>query len=319
MTLHLRAILALTAACVGWAFSFPLLKALLAHQGPASAWLTLQSQLMRYLGAGAVLLGIAWWRSRRLPTRQEWLQAAVCAGAAATGLFLQIDALNHTAASTVGFLTQLYVVLLPLAAGVAARRWPSPLVIISVLLAFAGVALLSGVSPDDLRPGLGEMMTLAASVAFMVQILALGARRWAGNDGLQVTWAMFAVMALLTAPFVALMGPGLPGLPACYADAPSIITIVVVTALCTCMPYALMTVWQRHVSETEAGVIYCTEAAFTAALCLVLPGLLGRWMGIPYGNESVTWPMLVGGGLILAGCLLVQVKPKTGNAAGAGP
>ena len=307
---HTVAVTVLLAACIGWGLSFPLLKALLAHQalasGESGAWLTMQNQLVRFASAAGLLAALAWWRGRRLPTRAEWQQATVCAVAAAAGLFLQVDALNRTAASTVGFLTQCYVVMLPVVAGLSLRRWPSPVVVGSVLLAFAGVAVLSGITLDDLRPGVGEVMTIVASMLFMGQILALGARRWQGNDGLQVCWAMFALIALLVAPFAIFLGPGLGGLAACYRDPAGGLLMVAVVVGCTCAPYGLMTVWQRFVSGTEAGIIYCFEAVFSAIACVLLPGMLGRWLGTGGVDEAVTWRMLAGGGLIVAGGLLVQ-------------
>jgi drug/metabolite transporter (DMT)-like permease len=209
----------------------------------------------------------------------------------------------------VGFLTQGYVVVLPLVAAVAARRWPSWLVLVSVALAFAGVGVLSGIGPSDLRPGLGEVMTLGATLLFTVHILVLGALRWAGNDGLHVTWAMFALMAALTLPLVALGGPGLAGVPACYPGMASLAVLGAVVLLSTCLAYGLMTTWQRHVTGSEAGVIYCSEAVFTALLCLVLPGLLSGWLGIAYADETVTTGLVVGGALVLAGCVLVQFAP----------
>lgn len=311
---HALAVTALLVACIGWALSFPLQKALMAHQALAAKtsgpWVTLQNQFVRYAGAAILLSLLAWWRSRRLPTRAEWLQATICGAAGATGLFLQIDALNYTSASTVGFLSQCYVVGLPLVAGLTLRCWPSLTVLGSILLAFAGVTVLSGITLADLRPGRGEMMTIISSLVFMIQILALSARRWQANDGLQVCWAMFAVMTLLVAPFAAGVGPGFGGIPACYRDPAALALTAAVVVLCTCVPYALMTVWQRFVSGTEAGIIYCSEAAFTAFLCLLLPGVLGTWLGIAYPDEVLSWRMLTGGGLILAGCLLVQWAAK---------
>jgi drug/metabolite transporter (DMT)-like permease len=311
---HALAVLALIAACVCWGLSFPFLKAVMLHQGAVSGqtggWITVQNQLVRFLGAAVLLFAFAWWRTRRLPSRAEWAQSAICAVSAALGLFLQIDALNHTAASTVGFLTQCYVIALPVVAGLAARRWPSVLVVVSVVLAFGGVAILSGVTPDDLRPGLGELMTIAASLVFMGQILALGAERWRGNDGLQVTWLTFAIMTALMLPFAALTGPGLAGMPACYREPAALAVMAAVIVVCTCIPYALMAVWQRFVSGTEAGVIYCSEAVFTAIASILLPALLAGWLGVAYAGETVTWRMVLGGGLIITGCLLVQKAAK---------
>jgi hypothetical protein len=41
----------------------------------------------------------------------------------------------------------------------------------------------------------------------------------------------------------------------------------------------------------------------------VLPGWFSGWAGFTYANESVTFQLLVGGGLITAANVLVQLKP----------
>ena len=313
---HTIAVAFLISACIAWGPGFPLMKALLIHQAAASGetgrWVTMQALLVRFGGAGVLLFALAWWKTRRLsmPTREEWYQAAVCGTAVASGLFLSIDALSRTSASTVGFLSQCYVVTLPMFACLVQRRWPSVYVTTSVILTFVGVAMLSGITLENFRPGVGEMMTIAASLVTMIQILALSARRWQGNDGIRVTWAMFLVMTLLVAPVVILTGPGLTGMAACYRDPAAVWVIATVVVVCTCVPYALMTMWQRFVSETTAGIIYCSEAVTTALSCLLLPGLVAGGLGITYANEEVTGCMLAGGGLIVAGCLLVQRAPR---------
>jgi hypothetical protein len=44
-------------------------------------------------------------------------------------------------------------------------------------------------------------------------------------------------------------------------------------------------------------------------MALFLPGWFAAWAGFSYANESLTFNLLVGGGLITAANLLVQLKP----------
>ena len=309
-----KARLLLVLACLGWGVGFPLMKAVMQAQqeatGAGSMWLAAQHQLTRYVTAGVLLGALAWWLGRRLPNRAEWAQGAVCGAAAAIGMQLQVDALNHAPASTVGFITQFYVLVIPLVTALRLRRWPGWVTMVSVGLALAGVAVLSGISPADLRPGLGELMVLAASIIFTVQILALEAPRWAGNDGLQVSTAMFAVMTILDLPLVAGTGLGLGGIATCLAIPGTAAVTVLIILFSTCMPYALMNRWQREVSSTEAGILYCSEAVFSACGSLFLPALLAGALGIAYANEVPTTTMLTGGALILAGAVLVQLASR---------
>lgn len=317
MSLRTRAILLLALACLGWGLSFPLIKALLAHQALISGcdgqWVTLQHQAVRYVGAGLLLMLLTRWLGGRFASRGEWAQGAACAAAATIGMFLQSDALRFTDASTDGFLTQGYVVILPVIAAVRQRRWPAATQVVAVLIALLGVGLLSGVRPDQLRLGTGEAMVIGASLFFTLHILAVEAPRWAANDGLQVTWTMLVLMAALVLPVTALTGPGLGRLAACY-DAPALWASLAIIILCTCLPYALMTTWQRRVSSSDVGVIYCSEAVFAALLSLFLPAFLARQLGIAYADEVVTWRMLAGGGLILLACVLVQVRQRSAAA-----
>lgn len=320
MTRAGRARLLLVVACVGWGAGFPLMKAVLQAEqeatGAGGTWITAQHQLVRYVGGLALLAALAWWSTRRLPRRGEWAQGVVCGTAAALGMQLQIEALTLAPASTVGFITQFYVLVIPLVMALRARRLPGVSVIASALLALAGVAILSGISPGDLRPGTGELMVLVSSLIFTVQILALEAPRWAANDGLQTSVAMFTVMAVLTLPLVALSGPGLGGVAiALAAPGAAVLTAVIVVA-CTCMPYAIMNCVQRDVSSTEAGIIYCSEALCAAVASLVLPGLVSGMLGITYPDEMATITMLVGGGLVIAGAVLVQLAPDRSSRPG---
>jgi hypothetical protein len=66
--------------------------------------------------------------------------------------------------------------------------------------------------------------------------------------------------------------------------------------------------WQPLISPTEAGLIYTIEPVFASLLALFLPGLVSVWAGVDYPSESVTWRLLVGGGLITAANVLVQAR-----------
>ncbi len=314
MTNANRARILLVIACMGWGVGFPLMKAVMDAQraltGADGVWITSQIQLVRYVAAGVILSLLAWWTTRRRPTTGEWTQGAVCGVAAAIGMQLQVDALNHAPASTVGFITQFYVLVIPLVTAIRLRRWPGAVTLISVILALGGVAVLSGISFTDLRPGVGEMMVLAASIIFTVQILALEAPRWSGNHGLQVCSTMFIIMTLLTLPFVAFSGPGLAAIGPCLS-APGVAPLLVLIILAsTCLPYAIMNSWQREVTSTEAGIIYCSEALFAAGSSLFLPSLIAPLLGITYINESPSLGMAIGGGLIIGGAILVQLAPR---------
>lgn len=77
--------------------------------------------------------------------------------------------------------------------------------------------------------------------------------------------------------------------------------------LCTLAAYLLMNRWQPDVSATEAGLIYCSEPLFASCFALVLPGWFSTLGGLNYANESLTLRLLIGGSLITAANILIQL------------
>lgn len=87
------------------------------------------------------------------------------------GMWLQADSLAHTDASTPAFLTQAYCIFLPLWACLRTRRMPGSRVILSTLMVITGGTILSGLRPDNLKLGRGEIEALCAAFLFTFQIL----------------------------------------------------------------------------------------------------------------------------------------------------
>ena len=130
----LLAVLGLVAACLFWGIGFPLTKAfaLRAHvvAPQASDWFIVAALVAgRFFVAGAMLVVV----ERARPTRLEVRQGIWVGLFSACGLLFQIDGMTRTAASTSAFLTQGYVVVLPIVAAFAGRRLPERRVVVAVL------------------------------------------------------------------------------------------------------------------------------------------------------------------------------------------
>jgi drug/metabolite transporter (DMT)-like permease len=83
----------------------------------------------------------------------------------------------------------------------------------------------------------------------------------------------------------------------------------ILTVFCTLGAFMLMVKWQPKITATEAGLIYCFEPVFASGMALFLPALFSRWVGFDYANETLTWRLLLGGGLITLANGLLQLKP----------
>jgi drug/metabolite transporter (DMT)-like permease len=314
---HVRAVLMLLLANVFWGLSFPLIKAIaFAHQQllPASgSWFITSCTIApRFILAAAILA--VWQRGalRRL-TRSELRQGAGLALFASAGMLFQNDGLQFTSASTSAFLTQLYAIMIPVWVALRARRWPPAVVWASCVLVLAGVAVLGRFDWRELRLGRGELETLVSSLFFMGQILWLERREFAGNRAMPVTFVMFvleaAAFVVLTGTLLAGGAPRAAAVPVLLASAPWLGFTLALTLFCTVGAFSLMNTWQPKITATEAGLIYCLEPVFASLMALVLPGLFSRWAGFAYPNETLTLNLLIGGGLITAANVLIQLKP----------
>jgi drug/metabolite transporter (DMT)-like permease len=323
LALHTRAVLGLLLANLFWGLSFPLIKGLLFLQerllepGTRAWFHTALALFPRFFLA--TLLLIAWHlvRTRRLDfTRGEWTQGVILGLFSSGGMLLQSDGLHYTAASTSAFLTQLYAILIPLYVAWRTRRNPGLAVWASAGLVLAGVGILGRFDLQTFTLGRGEVETLLASLFFMGQILWLDRSEYAANRAVPLTLIMFGTEALIFLGAAWVVAPAM-SLGAVFAG---LVTFTqsgawwgftaALTLLCTLGAFSLMNIWQPKMPATQAGLLYCVEPIFGSIKALFLPAWLSLWAGISYANESATWTLLLGGGLITVANVWVQIATR---------
>lgn len=296
-----------------WGVSFPLVKALAILQtqlAPGSgSWFITASALLPRFSVGALVLGAICWRGVSTLTAREVRQGVGLGVFAVLGMAFQNDGLQFTSASTSAFLTQLYAVMIPAYVALRGRHLPPWSVWVGCGLVLAGVAVLAHVDWHDFRLGRGEVETLICSVFFMIQILWLERKEFAGNRMLPVTVVMFTVQALAAAGLMAvLFRPG-ANLPVVVTNGAWLGLNGILTLVCTLGTFTIMNVFQPRITATEAGLLYCSEPLFTSLMALFLPALFAAWGGFAYANETLSFHLLVGGGLITLANVIVQLRP----------
>lgn len=304
-----QAIVALFVATVLWGVSFVTLRAIgLVQRGLApgadSMLLATATVAVRYAVSALVLLAV--WRGRGGFTRGEIAQGVVLGAFHGLGLLFQTDGLAHTDASVSAFLTQTYCVFLPLWVACRQRRLPDVRIAAAVVLVMAGITLLARVDWQHLRPGRGELETLLSSVFFTGQILWLEKPAYRDNRPMQITVVMVATVAVLLFPLAAVRAPDAAFLVRLFAPPPVWLLMAVLVVFSTVAASLLMNRWQRHVTATEAGLIYGSEPVYATAFALFLPEAFSRLSGIAYDNEQVTTGLFAGGALMFAAIALSQ-------------
>ena len=200
------------------------------------------------------------------------------------GYVLQTVGLQYTTAATSAFITYMLVVFVPFISFATTRRVPHPITLVGVVLAVAGLVLLTGGA--DTGFGRGEVLTLGCAVAFAAHLVFLGgiAPR---HDPVRLTTVQLATVgAACLVPAVVQGGFGLDG----GALAAAAFTGVFATAVAF-----LAMVWaQRVVSPSRAAIILLLEPVFAALLSALV-------------DEPLTAAVVAGGGLILIAVLLAEV------------
>ena len=123
-----------------------------------------------------------------------WKTGLVCGIALFVAAGLQQVGLVYTTAGKAGFITAMYIVLVPIL-GLFFRKMPSPAAWISVGIAVAGLYLLSCVGVTEVN--IGDLCLLVCALFFSIQITLVD--RMAGSlDGLRLNCVQSFVCAVLS-------------------------------------------------------------------------------------------------------------------------
>lgn len=313
MSLRIRAILLLILATAFWGVSFPLVKGMaFLHEGllpQSDTWFIASMVLMPRFVLAALLLAV--WQFVRSGTlrctKDELVQGVVIGLFSSAGMICQSDALQFTSASTSAFLTQLYVVFIPVYLMVRTRMNPGTAMWTSVILVIVGVSILGDFDWRSLRFGRGEWETMLGSLFFSGQILWLEKKEFAANRPEKISLVMYTTLGVVLTGMVAITAPDLASVGVLASSAPWWLFTSILMIICTVAAYGLMNAWQPKITATEAGLIYCVEPIFGALMALFLPGWMSEVADVHYSNETLTPALLTGGGLITAANVLLMI------------
>lgn len=251
---------------------------------------------VRFLFGAVVIAPLAARELRRLGRRGVWLDGRDLAGGLLLGVVLFIGAalqqigIAGTSVSNAGFLTALYVPLVPVASALLLRErlhwsvWPAS------AGCLGGTYLLGGGSLSALS--VGDLWVIASAVFWAAHVMMVG--RVAARHGAPITVALLQFLVC-----------GALGLGAGWAS-----EVVSVEALGRALPsiayagvlsvglgFTLQVVAQRHTLAADAAILLSCETLFAALAARVFLG------------ELLIPQQLVGGALIFACVMAIQLLP----------
>ncbi len=289
----LRGSLLLLLAALIWGAAFVAQRVGMEHMPPIAF------NGIRMLLAGVLLLPLVFLTDRRDPgkkpvtpgqKRKQYTAGALCGLFLFTASTLQQVGLVYTTAGKAGFITALYVVLVPVTAWILFRKNPGKAIWISVGLAVAGLYLLC-VPGGGLNLNQGDLLVLGCALCFTGHILVVD-RYSPEVDGIRLSCTQFFVCGILSM-IISLMTEEIT--PEGIRQA--LLPILYAGGMSGAVGYTLQIVAQKDTNPTVASLMMCMESVFS-----VLSGalILGERMS---GRESA------GCVIMFAAVVLAQLSP----------
>ena len=280
--------LALIAVTIVWGSTFLIVHLAMRHCGP------LFFVGVRFVAAGA-MSWVVFGRGLRAPNRRELVAGAAIGLSICLGYGLQTLGLKTISSSQSAFITALYVPIVPLLQLAVLRRPVHLMGWVSVVLAFIGLVLLAGPDAGRLSFSPGEVATLLGAVAIAAEVILIS--RFANEvDSRQVTIVQLFAAGLFSLAGMPLVGEALPGFSWIWLSA------ALGLGAASAVIQLTMNWAQKSISPTKATVIYAGEP--------VWGGVFGR-----LGGDRLPPLALAGAGLIVAGVVLSEIRPKRPGAA----
>jgi drug/metabolite transporter (DMT)-like permease len=262
-----------------WGASFVLMKDAIKRQD-------VNSFLFTRFAVAAVVMILLKPRVIKLFSRDLVAKGFIAGCFLGSGFILQTLGLARTTAAVTGFVTGMYVIATPLIAALVLHQKISRRTWVYVLVATAGLALLS---LHGWSVGIGELLVFISAIAFASHIIALG--QWSsGRDSYALTVIQLATCALLS---------GLASLKSGYQLPPDrgVWGVVVFTAIfATAIAFIIQTWSQAHMTSTKVAVILTMEVVFAAIFAVI------------FGGERLTLQIALGGALVVGAMYMIVLQ-----------
>lgn len=230
------------------------------------------------------------WGTRDVQQRKTLLLGGLACGttlAVASGL--QQVGILYTTVGKAGFITALYIVMVPLLGLVVHKRVGLP-VWAAVALAVVGMYLLC--ITDGFSIGLGDTIMLLCAVVFALQILAVDYFS-ARTDGVRLSCLQFLVCGVWNAiPMFATETPRMTDIFSAWLP-------ILYAGILSCgVAYTLQVIAQRNTAPAVASLLMSLESVFAVLAGWVLLG------------EQLSARELLGCALVFGAILLAQLPSK---------
>ena len=274
----------LLATSVIWGTAFAVQSSAMDYVGPFTF------NCIRIILAGVALLPIVLFVRRRPLTKETIIGGLACGTCLCVASAIQQVGLSMTTAGKAGFITALYIVIVPLLGMFAGRRvtgriWGC------VAIATVGFFLLC--ADTDFSISEGDMLCLICALFFSFHILTIDYFGRKNADGITMSCIQFFVAGILSAaPMFAIEAPAIGDILNAKGQ------IFYAGVMSGGVGYTLQILGQKRTDPASATLVLSLESVFAA---------LSGWIML---KQGLTIRELAGCALVFAAVLLAQTPEK---------
>ena len=249
---------------------------------------------IRSIIGALVLAPSAWFMDKKEGVLTPWKDKTLVLGGLICGVVLFLATSSQqigiitTSSGKAGFLTALYMVLVPIFS-IALRKRPGKQIWFRVVLALVGMYFLCIDGEFSIQAG--DLWLLACAALFALQILAVD--KFAPNvDVIKLSCYQFAVTGVLSIIPLIQEHPVMDNIIECW------LPIAYAGVLSSGLAYTLQMEAQKKVQPTVASLIMCLESVFSAIFGFIILG------------ERLSAREVIGCIVMLAAVVLTQIPIK---------
>ncbi|EKV28177.1 Permease of the drug/metabolite transporter (DMT) superfamily [Caenispirillum salinarum AK4] len=229
-------------------------------------------------------------RARVTTRRGDRLGFVLCGVLLFLGSYTQQVGIIHTSVTNAGFLTALYVPMVPVLALFLFRKLPHWAVWPGVVGCTAGTWFLNGGRLDGFSDG--DLWVIGSALFWALHVIAVGAFVGRSDRPLGLACTQFFTVGIL-----GMAGAWALETPSVAALTGAAFEIAYAGILSVGVAYTLQVVGQRGAHPADAALILSSEMVFAAIAAAIVLG------------ERLTAEQMAGAGLILASILVVEALP----------
>ncbi len=227
------------------------------------------------------------------------IKHGVIAGCLLVAAFLlQAIGAQLTVISSSAFLTTTNVIMVPFISWMMLKSRPRTAVFFSIALGFAGIAILTHAFEANIRFNAGDVLCLLSAVCFALQI---GYTEYVSKkvNAASFTFVELATGAVISAAFFFITDAG--SVSQITDMATGLLSCLWLGVACTGFAFWAQTVSQKYIPSSGTVLILSMQAVFASLFSVLL------------GFENFQYTLALGGGIIMASILLLQLGGRFGR------